>query len=65
MNQFDGAEQSGQQRGSDGNSLKTLKALNTPNAQTAGGDENSAFAQGLPEWSVEPPLVAIRRRRKA
>ena len=25
-------------------------------------EPNNAFAQGLPEWSLEPPQVAIRRR---
>lgn len=24
----------------------------------------SVFAQGLPEWSVEPPEVMVRRKRK-
>lgn len=26
-------------------------------------DPKSVFAQGLPEWSVEPPQIMVRRRR--
>lgn len=26
-------------------------------------EPDSVFAQGLPEWSVEPPLTAVKRRR--
>lgn len=27
-------------------------------------EPESVFAQGLPEWSVEPPQVVVRRRKK-
>lgn len=26
--------------------------------------EDSAFARGLPEWSIEPPQVVVRRKRR-
>ena len=28
-------------------------------------EPESVFAQGLPEWSIEPPQVMVRRNRKA
>lgn len=27
-------------------------------------DDSFAFAEGLPEWSLEPPVISIRRRRR-
>lgn len=27
-------------------------------------DDNNIFAEGLPEWNIEPPQVMVRRKRK-
>lgn len=35
------------------------------NVQAEGKKKVNLFAQGLPDWNIEPPQVVVRRKRKA
>jgi len=36
-----------------------------PNAVPSTAEEISPLAHGLPDWTIEPPVIAIRRKPKA
>ena len=42
------------------NEQETSPAENAPNFI-----EDSPLAKGLPEWNIEPPVIAVRRKSKA
>ena len=40
---------------------KASEAANKPEIPVKYEEPNNVFAQGLPEWSIEPPQVMVRR----
>lgn len=44
---------------------KSKAAFEPVKAETVEAEElESAFAEGLPEWSILPPQIVVRRKRK-
>lgn len=45
-----------------GRSAPIFRAITEP--KPAKPEEKSALAKGLPEWTIEPPQVVVRRKRR-
>ena len=52
-----------QERGSDGHRSAVHEKKRIELCSRADMETRCAFAEGLPEWSIEPPQVMVRRRR--
>lgn len=46
----------------DSPSFEQIKGQETPKKTFQYVEPNTIFAEGLPEWSIEPPQVMVRRR---